>query len=65
MDSKLPLETVLEFIYLWSQGFTHSEVMKLSKKTVIEWFMFLQEACMYCVIKRSEPKGGNGVVLHP
>ena len=27
---------VLEFVYLWSQGFTHSEVMhklKLSKKT--------------------------------
>ena len=44
VDSKLPLETILEFIYLWSQGFTHSEVMhelKLSKKTVTEWFMFL------------------------
>ena len=64
INSKLPLETVLEFIYLWSQGFTHSEVMhelKLSKKTVTEWFMFFREACMYCVIDRSEPIGGNRV----
>ena len=39
VDSKLPLETILEFVYLWSQGFTHSEVMlelKLSKKMVME-----------------------------
>ena len=45
IDSKLPLEIILELIYLWSQGFTHSEVMhelKLSKKTVTEWFLFFR-----------------------
>ena len=46
VDCKVPLETVLELIYLWSQGFTHSEVMhelKLSTKTltmVFRWFKF-------------------------
>ena len=64
VDSKLPLETILEFIYLWSQGFTHSEVMhelKLSKKTVTEWFMFLRESCIYAVMNGSEQIGGNGI----
>ena len=54
VDSKLSLETILEFVYLWSQGFTHSEVMhelKLSKKTVTEWFMFFRESCIFSVIK--------------
>ena len=64
VDSKLSLETVLELVYLWSQGFTHSEVMhelKLSKKTVIEWFMFFRECCIYSVMEQSEQIGGNGV----
>ena len=64
VDSKLSLETVLEFVYLWSQGFTHSEVMhelKLSKKTVMEWFMFFRESCIYSVMEQSEQTGGNGV----
>ena len=64
VDSKLSLETVLEFVYLWSQGFTHSEVMhelKLSKKTVMEWFMFFRESCIYSVMEQSEQIGGNGV----
>ena len=64
VDSKLSFETVLEFVYLWSQGFTHSEVMhelKLSKKTVMEWFMFFRESCIYSVMEQSEQIGGNGV----
>ena len=64
VDSKLSLETILEFVYLWSQGFTHSEVMhelKLSKKTVMEWFMFFRESCIFSVIEQSEQIGGNGV----
>ena len=43
IDSKLSLETILEFIYLWSQGFTHSEVMhelKLSKKNCY-WMVYV------------------------
>ena len=64
LDSKLPLETILEFIYLWSQGFTHSEVMhelKLSKKTVTEWFMYFRESCIYAVMDASEQIGGNRI----
>ena len=64
VDAKIKLETVLELVYLWSQCFTHSEVMhelKLSKKTVTEWFMFCREACIYAVMDKSQPIGGNGV----
>ena len=64
VDTKLPLETVVEFVYLWSQGFTHSEVMhelKLSKKTVTEWFMFFRESCIFAIMEKSEQIGGNGV----
>ena len=64
VDSKLPLETILKFVYLWSQGFTHSEVMhelKLCKKTVTEWFMFFHESCIFLVMEQSEQIGGNGV----
>lgn len=64
VDSKLPLETIVEFVYLWAQGFSHSEVMhelKLSKKTVTEWFIFLRDSCIYSIMDRSEQIGGNGV----
>ena len=64
VDSKLSLETILEFVYLWSQGFTHSDIMhelKLSKKTVMERFMFFRESCIFSIIEQSEPIGGNGV----
>ena len=64
IDSRLPLENILELIYLWAQGFAHSEVMhelKLSKKTVTEWFLFFREACMYSVMENSRAIGGNGV----
>ena len=64
VDSKIPLEIVLELIYLWSQGFSHSEIiheLKLSKKTVTEWSHFFREACICSVMDRSEPIGGNGV----
>ena len=64
VDCKLPLENVLELIYLWSQGFTHSEVMhelSLSKKTVTEWFIFFREACINAIMEHSEQIGGNGI----
>ena len=64
VDCKILLEIVLELLYLWSQGFTHSEVMhelKLSKKTVTEWFLFLREACIHPIMEQSEQIGGNGI----
>ena len=35
--------------------------LKLSKKTVTEWFLFFREACIYSVMENSQPIGGNGV----
>ena len=64
VDTKILLETVVKLIYLWSQGSTHAEVMhelKLSNKTVTEWFLFCHEACIYSVINKSTPIGGNGI----
>ena len=43
VDTKLSLALVVELIYLWSQGFTHAEIiheLKLSNKTVTEWCHF-------------------------
>ena len=64
VDCKLPMEHVLELIYLWSQGFSHSEVMhelKLSKRTVTEWFLFFRESCIHSIMEHSQQIGGNGI----
>ena len=64
VDSKLPLTTVIEMIYLWSQAFSIKEIMhelKLSKKTVVEWTIFFRECCYTKMIIDSEPIGGPGI----
>ena len=64
VDAKLPLEIILELIYLWSQGFSQGEILhelKLSNKTVTEWTNFFRESCISAVIENSTPIGGNGV----
>ena len=43
VSTEVPLEFVLELIYLWAHNFSHGEIMhelKLSKKTVTEWTQF-------------------------
>ena len=64
VDTKLELEIVLEFIYLWSQGFSASEIkheLKISNKTITEWTHFLRESCIYSVMENSSAIGGNGI----
>ena len=64
VDTKLELEIVLEFIYLWSQGFSASEIkheLKISNKTITEWTHFLRESCIYSVMENSSSIGGNGI----
>ena len=64
VDSKLPLQYIVELMYLWSQSFSVDEIMhelKLSKKTVVEWANFFREACFTTIIDGSEQIGGNGV----
>ena len=64
IDSKLTLEIVLEFMYLWSQAFSIKEIMhelRLTNKTVIEWITFLRECCVSTIIDASEAIGGNSV----
>ena len=64
VDTKLELEIVVELIYLWSQGFSPSEIkheLKVSNKTVTEWTNFFRESCIYSVMENSGPIGGNGI----
>ena len=64
IDSKLKLEIILEFMYLWSQAFSIKEIMhelRLTNKTVIEWSTFLRECCVSTIIDASKGIGGNGV----
>ena len=64
VDSKLPLEYIVELIYLWSQSFSVDEIiheLKLSKKTVVEWTNFFRECCLTIMLENSEKIGGNGV----
>ena len=64
VDTKLELEIVVELIYLWSQGFSASEIkheLKVSNKTVTEWTNFFRESCIYSVMENSGPIGGNGI----
>ena len=64
MNAKLPLETVLEMAYLWSQAFSLNEIiheLSLSNKTAIEWCTFFRECCISRIIDNSQQIGGNGV----
>ena len=64
IDAKISLESVLELTYLWSQGFTLTEIinkLKLSKRTVIEWSAFFWETCLTIMLETSQQIGGNGV----
>ena len=64
VDAQIPLTSVIELMYLWSQGFTINEIkheLKLSHKTVIEWSIFFRESCFTVMIEHSQPIGGNGI----
>ena len=64
VDAKIPLETVVELIYLWAQGFTLQEILhelKLSKRTIIEWSAFFRDTCLTTLLEYSEAIGGQGV----
>ena len=64
VDAKLPLETILEMAYLWSQAFSLNEIiheLKISNKTAIEWCTFFRECCISRIIDNSTPTGGNGI----
>ena len=64
IDAKILLESVLEITYLWSQGFTLTEIiheLKLSKKAVIEWSTFFQETCLTIMLETSQQIGSSGV----
>ena len=63
-DAKLPLEIVIELMYLWANGFDQDEIrneLNISNKTLIEWTYYFREAVTLNVMESSEQIGGNGV----
>ena len=47
-DSNLKLEDIVEMIYLWSQHHNLATIeheLKISKKTLIEWFTYIRDVC--------------------
>lgn len=63
-DAKLPLEEIVELMYLWSQGFSNNEIqheLKLSNKTVVEWTIFFRECVTITMMKNSEQIGGQNI----
>ena len=64
VDSKLPLESIEELMYLWSQSFSVDEIiheLQFSKKTVVEWTNFFRECRLTIMLDNSKKIGGNGV----
>ena len=64
VDSKLPLESIVELMYLWSQAFSVDEIiheLQLSNKTVVEWTNFFRECCLTTMLENCEQIGGNGI----
>ena len=64
LDSKLSLEHIVEFIYLWSAGFNTEEIqheLKLSKRTIIEWSAYLRSTCFTVVMDESCQIGRHNV----
>ena len=63
-DAKLTLENVIELIYLWSRGFSQSEIeheLKISRRTIVEWYTYIRESICGVIMSNSEQIGGNGV----
>ena len=63
-DAKLPLQIVIELLYLWSNGFDNSDIqneLQISNKTIIEWTYYFREAVTTSLMETSEQIGGNGV----
>ena len=59
-DSNLSLEAIVELLYWWSQGHDIATVeheLKISKKTLIEWFMYFRDVCTtkgkFCKVKNT------------
>ena len=64
LDARLKLEDVIEFIYLWCQGFSTQDIeheIRLSRKTIIEWSAYLREVCFQSVMDESCKIGGKGI----
>lgn len=62
--SKLTLEEIIMFIYLWSTGYTCSKIMhelSFTKRTVTEWSWFCRETCMAAMLQNCNKIGGPGI----
>ena len=63
-DSNLSLEIIVQLIYLWSQGFSMSEMeheLKVSSRSLVEWTCYLRHVALDTCIDSSSQIGGPGI----
>lgn len=64
--SHLSVKQNILLIYLWVKGESvgeTSEILKVSKSTVMDYYQFCREVCYTIVSNRTKPIGGNGEVV--
>uniref|UniRef100_A0A9J2Q106 ISXO2-like transposase domain-containing protein n=1 Tax=Ascaris lumbricoides TaxID=6252 RepID=A0A9J2Q106_ASCLU len=64
--SRLPIETILTIMFLWSQNAPRDVICyntDIAEHTAVDWEMFIREICADYVQKKQAPLGGPGKVV--
>lgn len=66
-NSKLPLETVVHFIYAWSEELTSvkfcAKHLNMCQGSTVDWNNYLREVCVWKMTKASRVIGGEGKIV--
>ncbi|XP_077287989.1 uncharacterized protein LOC143912575 [Arctopsyche grandis] len=66
-NSRLPLDTVVHFIYCWANELTSikfcARELEMSQSTVVDWNNYLREVCVWRVEQAFTEIGGEGMVV--
>lgn len=65
--SKIPLDTIIHFIYSWSKDYTSVKFcdieLNISKNTVVDFNNYMREVCVWKIEKESATIGGDGKIV--
>jgi hypothetical protein len=65
--SKLPLDTIVEFIYWWSRENTSMKFCEfelgMNYSTTVDWSMFMREVCANSILQHQGMIGGPGFTI--
>lgn len=67
-DSKLPLTVLLAIIYFFSVGLSAKDTYKMikdrvTKKSIIQWFVYLRDICTRALLQNGTQLGGIGQIV--